>query len=142
MKNTADFDISILIYIILAVVAGIASIFQKKNQQQQKEVLPESDEDTGSFDEEYEGTESQSEKPFYTNPIPQPVVLSQNEKDFRAKSMETYVENEKFMNTSYEYVDEIKATEIGGPDEKSQSPRFDIDLKNAIIYSEIIHRKY
>ncbi len=148
MKNLADFDTSTLIYVILAIVAAIASMFQKKNQQKSEPTqetkrsdwkdifeIPEVETNEQDF-----GTSKQKNEEIFT---PEPVATKKEDRLFRAKSMETYIENEAFVHApSYQFEDFIKKTEIGDIKEETSENRYKIDLKEAIIYSEIIQRKY
>lgn len=159
-KNTADFDISTLIYILLAVVAFVSSIFQKKKQLNQnpnpeqkgnepnwKDLFddpdPEPEPEPEPFREIYKKTEAFEQKETKT---PQPVFIDKNDELFRSKSMESYVENEASIigsiGKSYEYEDVIKQTEIKEVGQERKAKEFEFDLEKAVIYSEIIQRKY
>ena len=146
MKNTAEFDSGTLIYIALAIVAAIVSIFQKKNQGKNEPESKRSDWKEIFSDPDEDLKELELDKPKYEPIIettkPEPILLKKEEQLFRSKSIETYIENEAFVPIEYVYEDVIKKTEIGDSEQNKVTPTLVIDLEKAIIYSEIIQRKF
>lgn len=164
MIHTAEFDISMLIYLALAIIAAIGSIFQKRAQAKAKGAPPAEQENNSPWEELFGEPEpryeNKTESPFEEYE-PEPVVSpydtvprAKEELKVEApldsvpawssinKTSEQMFGHEADLEPAYEYEDIIKATEIGGHDETQAKPAIEIDLKKAVIYSEIIQRKY
>jgi hypothetical protein len=155
----ADSGGGILLYIILGLVFVVSTIFEKKNKQQSHR--PSNPVPRNIWDEmDDERAESQQEakqppvEEYQQNTFPSRAVNSGNETTVMdaehegvsvfnySKVVDAY-HLEKVEAANYVYVDEIKKSEISDVDEDTkENYSFHFNLGDAIIYSEILNRKY
>jgi hypothetical protein len=145
--NKAGIDNGTIFYIIIAVIAAITSIVQKKKKTDThepaspgapkrtwEEVL------TDSFDI------PETKQAHSPKPVTKTVQTTVKKRHTVESSLVTsrsnieIIDNEGVVSINEE--NEIKMGEIGSSTESISKPKFDFDLKKAVIYSEILSRKY
>lgn len=146
----AELDSGTILYIVIAVIAGIASIVQKKKKPEAH--VPETHETTDvpkhpwedvltdTFDMP-EPKPAPTPKPFVQSV--QPTVRKKHtiENSFiTSKAHLEKIENEGIASTDDDF--DIKSGEIGSSTESLSRPKIDFDLRKAVIYSEVLNRKY
>lgn len=139
------------LYIVLLAIAGISSLFSsKKKKNRPTEILGQPDKDIVVQQEEVPQKgfweileEMQQEKPQPASPRP---VATSTKKQKKQKAAEPtpFLTGERFTSGGPGQLSAISATEV--PIEESASPEFEldtpIDLRKAVIYAEILNRKY
>ena len=141
MENIGDW-----LYVIILIIAGIASVISsaKKNAKQREEQkLPQETVSGDIFDDEFWGSQTSDSKPA---PVVAPKVEVRQVRQFEAKpkknNFHQYQEGmSSITNTNMESIftdieDEISAVTI------KDLPANAEDWRKAIIYNEIINRKY
>jgi hypothetical protein len=151
--NKADFDPGTLIYIIIAVIAAIAGAIKKSNKKSHEsksepekkpvktweEILSETlglPEEEPKIPQTVEPAQP-SFSPGQKNTVPNVQVhhaINQSDQAFLHEGIPaTFVEHDE---------DFIKSTEIKSINVSEKAAFVDFNLKQAIIYSEILNRKY
>ncbi len=144
----------ILFYIILAIVGFILSFLQKKSKPSNDTPIPKDIwEDFPDFDEIERTPEPQPESSQKT--VSQKRFIEGVESLENVESVEKSNQLEEIVSDNpyyrayfegasvFEYTDEIKKTEIGDyNDSQANKDGFNFNPKLAVIYSEILNRKY
>jgi hypothetical protein len=151
--NKADFDPGTLIYIIIAVIAAIAGAIKKSNKKSNENKSEPEKKPVKTLEEILSETLGlpveepkvpQTVKPAQPSFSPGQKITIPYEQVHHAKNESdqaflhegvpaTFVEHEE---------DFIKSTEIKGINVSEKAAFVDFNLKKAIIYSEILNRKY
>jgi hypothetical protein len=143
----AGIDTGTIFYILIAVVAAITSIVQKKKKTDTNGSGPQ-----GTPKRTWEEVLTDTYDIPDTKPVPspQPVTkpahrtveqIHKTESTFiTSKSHTERIVNEG-VTASFEDFD-IKSGEIGSSTENISRSKIDFDLRKAVIYSEVLNRKY
>lgn len=138
----------ILFYIIVAIVGFILSLLQKKAKPTDNNPIPKDTwEDFPDFDDTNTTVEPE---PISSKKTASPKPFIENIESVEASTkLEDIISDNPFYHSQhegtrvYEYTDEIKRTEIGNfEDNQSTKVTFEFNPKLAVIYSEILNRKY
>jgi hypothetical protein len=151
--SKADFDPGTLIYIIIAVVAAIAGAIQKSNKKSHEnksepekkpvktweEILAET---LGVPEEEPKIPQPVAPAPSASNKVPDIIIPFEKVRPGKDGSDQSYL-LEGVPSTFVENDDDfIKSTEIKNINDSEKAPFIDFNLRQAVIYSEILNRKY
>jgi hypothetical protein len=141
--NKAEIDNGTIFYIIIAVIAAITSVLQKKKKPESHVPEPEPYEQPSNPWPEVvtERVDKQDVRSKYEQVMSPPTPNNVNTKS-SSQSVEDnmWVDQEGIALTFNG--NDIKVGEIGSQDESKKITKIDFDLRKAVIYSEIINRKY
>ena len=141
--NQAEIDNGTIFYIIIAIIAAITSVLQKKKKPASHIPEPEPYEQPSNPWPEVVTERADKHDPLSSN---EPIVTPNKQKVEIKKSQGQSVAEKMWVDQegvalSFEGND-IKLGEIGSLDESKKLRKIDFDVRKAVIYSEIINRKY
>lgn len=148
MINQADISVGTIIYIVIGIIAFIINMIQKAN----KEKANTSSEPRETFDDSDEWEDSYNPAPETYKKHPEPVYASQQTSTLKKEVLDTVPEYkatfgmETNLAPQFVYIEDnqddfIKSGEIKSSEEVVPVA-LEFDMKKAVIYSEILNRKY
>ena len=147
LVNKAGIDGGTLFYIIIAVVALISGFIQKKNAKNNQEPSkPEHSPDPWKEIFDFPDMEEKPASEYKPEPVKVEVRKPEVKKapepvnPFLSKQTLDYLKSREGIVSTFD--DVIKQGEIGSISENEHHKPVEIDLRKAVIYSEIINRKY